>query len=541
VKHKRNRSSAGGSSVVRPAWLRLAGAAVLAAALARPAAAQLPAPAGGVPRLPEKSYLTKTAFYLPVMIDERARAGMREVQLWTREGASGEWMLKERAAPSQTGFACRLSQDGEYWFSVVTLDHFGKATPADFRNEPPGVIVVLDTVAPQLDLKALPHSPEGICLRCDVRDSNPNPYSTKLEYQTGDKMWRVCEPMMNQPESFCIPRQAVLTGMVKITCADRAANTTTRECNIINMVMPAGADATEGDTGIVQAAHIEPFGEKPAQQSHYPPLGGPPEAVKVANAAPNDLKLPTADVLPLPPEASAVVATQLPTRQEFNHKSNPGAKWQMVRDPHLSLEYSIRDEGRSGVGKVEVWITKDGGRSWDLLCDDPDRRSPVDFNLPGEGVYGIRLAVYNGRGFGAEPPRPGDAPDYVVELDSTRPHVELLTVKLGPPNESACVEINWLAFDNNFGPDPIDLYYSLNPLGPWTPIAKGVANTGRYRWYLPQQIGRHAYIRVVAKDLAGNNSHCDMTEPLALDDMSRPCAVIVMPMSPGGNTPPTGN
>ena len=57
------------------------------------------------------------------------------------------------------------------------------------------------------------------------------------------------------------------------------------------------------------------------------------------------------------------------------------------------------------MGKVEVYLTGDGGLNWQRLQEDPDRRSPAEIDLPGEGLFGIRLVITNGNGFGGTPPR----------------------------------------------------------------------------------------------------------------------------------------
>ena len=38
--------------------------------------------------------------------------------------------------------------------------------------------------------------------------------------------------------------------------------------------------------------------------------------------------------------------------------------------------------GTSGVGKVEVWITRDKCKTWQKFCEDPHRKSPVAIELP---------------------------------------------------------------------------------------------------------------------------------------------------------------
>jgi hypothetical protein len=214
----------------------------------------------------------------------------------------------------------------------------------------------------------------------------------------------------------------------------------------------------------------------------------------------------------------------------------------VVGNTHITLEYQIEQAGASGVGKVEVWVTRDKGQNWQRLGEDPDRRSPVEIDLPGEGVYGVSLVVSNGRGFGGSPPAPGESPDWWIEVDVTKPLVELASVRPGAGEESAALHITWNARDKNLGSEPVDLFFAVNREGPWTPIAKGIKNEGRYRWMVPQEIGPLAFLRVAVKDRAGNLATAETPQAVALDDLSRPRARVVG-VAPNAPRPaaPTGN
>src|SRR5262249_35453678 len=109
-------------------------------ALSLPAAHGQPLdlPSQGAPAAPIKSYVNRSVFHLPVMIDDRSRAGLRELQLFVRESPERPWTLREKAPPTAPGFTYRAGQDGEYWFTVVTVDANGKPSPADVNAEPPG-------------------------------------------------------------------------------------------------------------------------------------------------------------------------------------------------------------------------------------------------------------------------------------------------------------------------------------------------------------------------------------------------------------------
>jgi hypothetical protein len=529
VKTKRNYLSLVGFATVRPGRVRLALAGLLLLSLAASGPrswAKGPQSDMGGSRLPDKSYMAKSALYLPVIVDERKRSSLREILLYVKDGPEAPWLLKQKAPPSVTGFEYRLPQDGEYWFNVVTIDQAGKSEPADVALEAPAVIVVLDTCGPQVDLKPLQQCAacnDGMCVKCEVRDANPNPFQTRFEYQTGDHVWRSLEPMANQPDCFCIPKQAVLTGLVKISCCDRAMNTTVKEFSLAALgASTMGSDVASAAKAVQTVKYDQTI---PAAQQ-TPPCA---ETVGGKSASNSAAKPKSTPVQPCEPNLAPAdmpagqVHGSFDMAKQFRHDD---AKWLMVCQPRVTLEYKIEDEGKSGIGKVEVWFTEDGGKSWDVLCEDPDKRSPVTFNLPHEGVYGVCLVATNGRGFGSSPPKAGDAPEYVVELDMTKPTAELQSVKLGPPEDHARIDIAWQADDKNLGSTPIDLYYSVNLQGPWTPIAKGVANIGKYRWYLPQEICRQVYVRLVVTDMAGNSTRCENEEAVPLDDLSRPRAVI---------------
>ncbi len=535
---KRMHARIAGSSTVRPRWARLAlgGMFLLgsAGALADHAWAQgQPQPnvvraQAGAP-LPEKTYMNKSAISLPVIVEERARACLKEIQLYVKEGAAGPWQKVQTVSPSATGFEYRMPHDGEFWFNVVTVDLSNIATPPDVSKEAPAVIVVLDTAKPQVDLKPMPPCGDGLCVKCDVLDANPNPLQTKLEYQTMNQAWWPVDAMSNQPDCFCIPRQAALSGAVRITCTDRAMNVTVREFNLTALgLISASGEITGGQPKTVtQTGYESPTKTQQAQPVQQPA----PPAPAFDNLAKRPLETHQETFAPIPPAGAPVSQVASPV----------SGKWLMVNQPRVSMDFTVEDVGHSGIGKVTIWVTRDQGRTWDVLCDVADKKSPAVFDLPGEGVYGLRVAATNGRGFGSDPPKPGDAPECTVELNMTKPRVALGTVKLGPTNDSPCVDITWQAEGKNLGSGPIDLYYSSSPQGPWSPIAKGVANSGKYRWYLPQEISRQAYVRMAATDLAGNSTRSDISEPVTLDDGTRPVVRIggIVPVPQG--TAPIGN
>jgi hypothetical protein len=549
---------------------------VLAALLGSVPAARAQVPVGGVP---PKTYMNKSPFYLPVTFDERLRPSLKKVQLYVKEGPDKPWTLKEEVSPTQSWFTFRSQQDGEYWFNVVTVDQAGKANPANIATCPPGLIVVLDTQPPRVDIVNVMPSPDGRCVQCAIRDVNHDAAKTKFLYQTADKVWRPVDACASQADAFCIPAQAMHTGLVQVMATDMAGNVTKREVNLTSLASREPS-ASPAMLPIHESPNTKTAMNPPPLKTPYPPsISDRASAIEDVN--PGLIPIGTQPVSPpqLPPVASvkpiatsSVSAsgpvfpkagpdssdTPLPLGQPPVVSTVPGPDVhkpaivqtkrevlaptrQIVNHTHLFLEYQIEQMGQSGVGKVEVWLTRDEGQSWQRHGEDVDRKSPIEINLPGEGLFGISMVVSNGRGFGANPPQPGDTPDYWVEVDVTKPTADILGVRPEPGNDGASLLITWSARDKNASAEPIDLYYSAKSSGPWQPIAKGIKNDGQFRWMAPRDLG-HAYVRLVARDAAGNSATTETAQAIALDDLSRPRArVTAVTPTPSRDLVPQGH
>lgn len=511
------------------------------------------------PAMPAKKFMTKSVFYLPVKVDERVRATLKEVRLYVKDDSNKGWLLQDKVAPTQTYFTFRAPREGEYWFAVVTVDKMGKSVPSDLRNEGPGVIVVLDSQPPQVEVRPLPESPEGACFQCLVHDSNPDLTKTRVYYQSGDMEWRTLDPHPAQMDRFCVPQQAVCTGMVRVEAVDLAGNNTRKEFNIgagnlarapmpqsrpvreaqdikqvsftnseevsrsarprsLEQALPQVNPQANQQAGPYSGQSPAPFPIDRADESSGPGLNGPELAPAMPSGVHTARANPQRD---LTPEQPAIGPAPAPESAE----STAGNR-QVVGKNHIVLDYQIDNKGPSGVGKVEVWTTRDQGKSWQKICEDADHKSPVEIDLPSEGVYGVNLVVSNGRGFGGTPPRAGDAPEMIVEVDHTKPTAEIVSIQPGVGGNAGCLLISWNASDKNLASEPIDLYYASNRQGPWRPIVRGLANSGQYRWLMPSGPAGEAYVRLVAHDSAGNSTQVETPQPVVLDDQSRPRARV---------------
>jgi hypothetical protein len=193
---------------------------------------------------------------------------------------------------------------------------------------------------------------------------------------------------------------------------------------------------------------------------------------------------------------------------------DPSVQPKLVGSRTFALEYDLEDAGQWGVSKVELWGTRDDGRSWRSFARDDDHRSPLVVTVDDEGVYGFRIVVDGSGGVAAIPPRPGDVPDLWVAVDLHRPSIELTAIERGEGNQSDHLILHWDAVDDNLESRPIALFYSSRPTGPWSAIATSLQNTGEYAWRVDRHVPGRFYLRAEARDIAGNLAAYQTREPI---------------------------
>jgi hypothetical protein len=136
-------------------------------------------------------------------------------------------------------------------------------------------------------------------------------------------------------------------------------------------------------------------------------------------------------------------------------------------------------------------------------------------HLPGDGLYGVRLAITNGDGFGGTAPRPGERPQFYFEVDTTAPEVALQPYDLVP--NLRAIDIRWIANDTNLTTAPVSLFYRTGPVLDWHPVARDIKNDSVYRWVMPRDLVTPIYFKIDVTDLAGNVTTVESPSPIVLD------------------------
>jgi hypothetical protein len=76
------------------------------------------------------------------------------------------------------------------------------------------------------------------------------------------------------------------------------------------------------------------------------------------------------------------------------------------------------------------------------------------------------------------------------------------------------LDVRWTVTDDHLGARPITLLISEKRTGPWTPIASGLPNTGQHHWRVDSRAPDRFYLRLEARDEAGNVATRELATPL---------------------------
>ncbi len=399
--------------------------------------------------------------------------------------------------------------------------------------------MTVDTVAPRLDL-AVSRGPAGeIVARWQAVDPNLKQGSFKLEYQADSAgPWqRVAVESPPSAMRHTLSGEAtwwpnVASGpiLVRAEISDSAGNPAVTQA----VVKPSGvasspplarSEAPPADDGWRPGTRYAPSADGttrwPPDRATVDPLGTTADSAR--SGGPQDYYPTRSAPAGFPQDSAPRTAAKPVSRQRSDRPGSPldfsllpaAVRPRMVPSANFELEYEIESVGPSGVGKVELWGTRDGGRTWSDYAVDTDNRSPLPVKVDGEGIYGFRILVQSGSGYGGRPPGEGDLPDIWVGVDLTKPTCRITGAEVSP--DAAELVIGWEASDDALDPHPVTLLFAESANGPWTPIASGLENTGSYRWQLDNRVPERILLRLEVRDEAGNVGKFDTAEPVALD------------------------
>lgn len=501
---------------------------------------------------PNAIFTNQPGFRIPYRFDqaEMRRLRAKEIRLFLSRNGGLEWQHVQTVAPEAGRFDFKAAVDGEYWFAVRTLDGAGQLHP-DANVVEPGLVVNVDRTAPDLQLLLQQLEPGKVQLSWSVSDANLDPTKLTLEFSQGGANW---QPVSIKAQSAGQTNWSVPTGgqvSVRGSATDRAGNVGSAQTSVAVQAgglggpmrkRPDASDYTQPIAGNSLSPSPEPTGNFPfgpsANNSVAPPPPGDPFSAfpPPSNRSITPTQAPTqfpgeskiANSFPQTSVASTAGQGRINTAEWGANRSrfNSNGRFRAVKSHRFEVNYRIDDVGPSGVSAVELFVTQNNGQKWFKYGDDQDKQSPFVVEVPEDGLYGFAIRVRSGAGLADDPPQTGEEPSVVIVVDRTPPQVQLLPMQQGAGGQMNKITISWRMADDNPSDKPISLAYSANPNGPWEPICGWQPDTGNYVWNVGQGVPSRLYVRLVARDAAGNHSFVDTPQPL-LVDLSKPTARIV--------------
>ncbi len=515
------------------------------------------------------------------------RKDIQQIQLCVCRNQSGVWEVVDTVTPDKERFQFTAKEDGLYWLNRVIVYRNGQKDPPDVSRVPPAQKLLLDATPPVLRITTAKREGDEVLVEWTVEEKFPNDAATQVRFRgmgpTDIYQSVPAGAISNRSARF---RPATMGPIsVQVTVQDLVGNTTQFAREI------PGADGTgTGGSSATTVAKLAPDAEPKVNPIVEPPAipgtgasGIVPPATPViptgatgsmpAPVIPPESPTPTPTPTPgsTPPATFPTQPSTLPTPE------NPGSgnpDWNrvgpestpkpiasanvtpspspatsnvpVVNYTKFDIQYQV-ENGPSGVSRIDLYATRDDGRTWVKWSQHDGRESPLRVVLDGrgnpnvEGEYGFRIVPVSGAGLSDGPPTAGSPPEMRVNVDVTPPMIAVYPPTADSRQRNTLL-LHWKATDRNFGKDPIAIEWSEHPAGPWksvtsgdavVPVAGGtgvgpnrIPNTGTYAWGLPAGLATpKVYLRFSAWDAAGNKSEAVTPEPV-LVDLTKPRAKI---------------
>jgi len=493
---------------------------------------------------PRPVHTGKSRFAVPFRSDaaELQRLGAREMRLFVSVDSGVTWQHVQSVPSKATRFTVRAPKDGEYWFAVRTVDREGRMHPeGSFSAE---LKVVVDSRSPMLDIKLSSLADGTAQLAWKAGDNHLDVGSLVLEYRRrGETGWRSLPvtPVAEGKTSWDVPEGGVVEARGRI--ADFATNVAVASGSIAlvgtrNSVPrpslpdlesdPIAGVIQQGTSGSAMPARFPSSAPGATDRKTGPEMQSYRAARQAGGTADRQANGKAADAggMKVIPNNAApsnvggqpeILTGESSATPRDVRRSEPAVPRQIVSRKRFQLNYSVESVGRSGVEAVELFITVNDGGKWYRYGSDPDAKSPFTVNVPEDGTYGFTIRVRSGAGISDPPPRPGEKPEIVVVVDQTAPKLKLLPILQGRGSDSEKFLIRWTMSDAHPAEKPISISWSESAQGPWKTITGWRAAAGSYLWTTAGDVPARVYVRLTARDAAGNVATVQTHRPIIID------------------------
>ena len=492
------------------------------AALTAPAATASTPPAAPVD--PSKPTLlpSRTAI-IDIDYDPATRKSIQRVLLYVSRDQGQTWGLEATALPEQESFTFAAKEDGLYWCKVQTVFVNGQKTPGDVTRSAPDQKLFLDGTPPLVRIASAKRTGDEVAIDWLVEEKYPDDANTAIRFKSADAAshnWVVVPNTWGAKRTATFPVNVPGAIVVEVIAKDLVGN-------------PGTGRSEMGTIAVASGTMTNPPPVKPVSNEQIVLPGG------VLNHP--TVPPPTIPPLAAPPAASEPLAVPVMTNESAT--AIPAIK--PINLTRFDLSYSLT-AGPAGISGIDLWVTRDDGKSWRKWSRHDGRDSVIKVvldtrdNPQVEGAYGFRLVPESGSRLADAAPTPGTPPEFRVVVDVSAPQIQVY--EPAPHAERPdVVVLRWKATDTNFGKDPMAIEWSESQAGPWRAVNGGdaiavvggmnpapprLANSGEYAWRLPGDLAApKVFLKFSSWDLAGNKTEAVTKDPI-LVDLTRPRASI---------------
>lgn len=459
-----------------------------------------------------EQYTNKSRFKIPFRFDaeELEQLGAREVELLESRDQGITWKSRDRVAPSAGKFQYEATETGSYWFCLKLIDRDRRPHPSTPAKA--GLKVFVDLDLPEVNLQLAQRSPGTVQIGWSIEDAALELNTLRLRIRQPQREWK--EQIIRRAASGSEDIRVEGTGLfeAELSVADLAGNETVATKQLRIRSSNASPAITREKIAVKQR---DPGGDRLEMASQFPGARrrtaqqSAPEPTLARNLPAN-----TEEESSSRPTNVRRTATSdsIVTGARVSH---PGTV-RHVNTLQFELKYRLRDVDPNERVFVELWMTADGGASWQLAGRDDDGRSPMQVSVEQPGEYGVQLAWQSRSGRAMPRPQDGTAPRDLFIVDRRAPELELLGVQSASTERGQVVTIRWKAADEHFGERPIRLLWSTSSDGPWDEAMHEIPNDGEVAWQPEAHVPETVYVRLEARDLAGNLRIAESGRPVRL-------------------------
>jgi hypothetical protein len=413
---------------------------------------------------------------------------VKQVQLCVSTDQGRDWQPVLTSTPDARSFPPYLfPADGTYWFASRMIDFSDRPYPRTLGELAPQLKVVVDRKPPVVTLRQIADSRAGIVsVAWDVADENFDPRRFVLEYRVSGSDWQ------------------------------REAQAEAK---------PAG----------VQSWRLEPGVRMEVRLRVVDKAGNDADQLLAVGL--------TADGRPIDPPANQSSPGESPGARSTN---TAGGGIFYSKSMRISIGYKFDRRPISGIQVFDLWYTTDRGAHWTKAPQKGDSAAggslpatpgagaaeatvgKLIFEATTQGLYGFLPVARNGVGIGDADPKSGDAPKYLVMVDTDPPKV-VLKVQPGQGYDVKNVRIEWSADDPNLADRPVTLEYAEvkadgSPPAdadwkaiPQENLAGRLDRSGVQVWSVGRNGPYKFLVRAKAEDKAGNIGTDQWRDPIVVD------------------------